>query len=318
MVSLQFIFLILEFAFGENSSLSTKKMGRGKFSMKLISDEKTRMITYHKRKKGLRKKVYELSTLCDVDTCMIMYGPEQKNHPRDFATWPESREKLRRIINRFKVKGAHPKGSRGISGYFIDRKNNIDKEISRNRLKSYEAIYRPWDERFDDFSDAQMRTALMLLDAKLDAAQRKLDDCMMITKDASSGIMGTADQAMMFQKNMNVEAINYPQPISCVKPLHYSLLPPDFNPIKMNDDQDYCANFGGMHSSDMAQSTPLNGPVYYDPTLNNPMVVPPMYDYDSTMQMMMPNLQYHYPMMQTVSNYPMYGIEFKMNNMIQR
>jgi len=52
---------------------------------------------------------------------------------------------------------------------------------------------------------------------------------------------------------MEVEGINYPQPISCVKPLDYSLLPLDFNPIRGNDDQDYFANFGGMYSSDMVQ-----------------------------------------------------------------
>jgi hypothetical protein len=58
---------------------------------------------------------------------------------------------------------------------------------------------------------------------------------------------------MMLQKNMKVEGINYLQPISCVKPLDYSLLPLDFNPIKVNDDQDYCANFGGMYNSDLVQ-----------------------------------------------------------------
>jgi hypothetical protein len=74
--------------------------------------------------------------------------------------------------------------------------------------------------------------------------EKKNDDYMVIMKDTTSGIMGT--QAMILQKNMEVEGINYPQPISCVKPLDYSLLPLDFNPIRGNDDQDYFANFGGM------------------------------------------------------------------------
>lgn len=274
--------------------------------MELISDERTRMVTYNKRKKGLEKKVFELSTLCDVEMCMIVYGPKHKDHPRDLATWPESQEKVRLMINRFKVKGVHRKGSHGISGYFIDRKKNIDKEISRNRMKSCEAIYRPWDERLDDFSDEQISIALVLLEAKLEAAQRRLDT---VREDAALGIMGT-------------QAINM-QPISCVKPLDYPSLPPlDFNPMidpikmKADHDQDYYADFGGMYSSDMVQYTPLNGPIYYDPTVNNPMVVPPMYDYNpSTMQLMLPNLQY--PMMQSVSN-PMDGFEFQMKNMIAR
>ncbi|XP_059433361.1 floral homeotic protein FBP1-like [Corylus avellana] len=287
-------------------------MGRGKFNMELISNEKTRMATYHKRKKGLKKKVYELSTLCDVETCMIIYGPKQKDHPRDFATWPESQEKLRRIISHFKVKGAHRNGSHGISRYFIDRKKNIDKEISRNRMKSCDAIFQPWDQRFDGFSEAQVSIALALLEAKLEEAQRKLD-CMV--KNATALRMMGAQG--MLQKSMEVEAMNL-QPISCLKPLdylEYPLLPLDFNPLKVEDGQDYYAGFGGMYSSDIVQYTPLNGPMYYDPTVNNPLVVPPMYDYNPTMPLMLPNQQY--PMMQTVSD-QMDGFELMMKDMIER
>jgi hypothetical protein len=43
--------------------------------------------------------------------------------------------------------------------------------------------------------------------------KKKKNDYMVIMKDTTLGIMST--QAMILQKNMEVEGINYPQPISC-------------------------------------------------------------------------------------------------------
>ena len=42
-------------------------MGRNKISIQKIKDEKIRKVTYCKRKKGILKKVMELSLLCDVE-----------------------------------------------------------------------------------------------------------------------------------------------------------------------------------------------------------------------------------------------------------
>lgn len=49
-------------------------MGRGKLNMELITNEKCRMVTYHKRKKGLIKKMQKFRILCDVDACVIILG----------------------------------------------------------------------------------------------------------------------------------------------------------------------------------------------------------------------------------------------------
>jgi len=40
-----------------------------------IVDDDSRKATYNRRRKGLLKKVYELSTLCGVIACAIVYGP---------------------------------------------------------------------------------------------------------------------------------------------------------------------------------------------------------------------------------------------------
>uniref|UniRef100_A0A803KXU1 MADS-box domain-containing protein n=1 Tax=Chenopodium quinoa TaxID=63459 RepID=A0A803KXU1_CHEQI len=48
-------------------------MGRAKIAMEFIVKEKTRNATYGKRKKGLLKKAHELSILCNVPVCIIIY-----------------------------------------------------------------------------------------------------------------------------------------------------------------------------------------------------------------------------------------------------
>ncbi|RVW77784.1 hypothetical protein CK203_063779 [Vitis vinifera] len=51
-------------------------MVRGKLPMELLADKKSRFRVFRNREKGLKKKLYELSTLCDIKACMIINGPD--------------------------------------------------------------------------------------------------------------------------------------------------------------------------------------------------------------------------------------------------
>ncbi|CAN7130576.1 unnamed protein product [Brassica rapa subsp. narinosa] len=53
-------------------------MGRAKLEIKPIQKSTNRQITYSKRKKGLMKKAYELSTLCDIDLALLMFSPSDR------------------------------------------------------------------------------------------------------------------------------------------------------------------------------------------------------------------------------------------------
>lgn len=46
--------------------LLDSKMGRARLTMDLIPNKKSRNTTFQKRKNGLKKKMYEFSTLCGV------------------------------------------------------------------------------------------------------------------------------------------------------------------------------------------------------------------------------------------------------------
>ncbi|KAF4375673.1 hypothetical protein F8388_014395 [Cannabis sativa] len=74
-----------------------KIMTRKKVKLAYINNDASRKATYKKRKKGLIKKVSELSTLCGVDACAIIYSP--------YNTQPEvypSPGGVHRIVKKFK------------------------------------------------------------------------------------------------------------------------------------------------------------------------------------------------------------------------
>ncbi|GAV83392.1 SRF-TF domain-containing protein [Cephalotus follicularis] len=50
-------------------------MTRKKVKLAYITNDSARKATFKKRKKGLMKKVNEMSTLCGIDTCAIIYSP---------------------------------------------------------------------------------------------------------------------------------------------------------------------------------------------------------------------------------------------------
>jgi hypothetical protein len=53
-------------------------MGRRKIQIRPIQDDRTRQVTFVKRKGGLFKKVYELSTLCECEVAVILFSSNGK------------------------------------------------------------------------------------------------------------------------------------------------------------------------------------------------------------------------------------------------
>ncbi|KAH7557049.1 hypothetical protein JRO89_XS11G0036500 [Xanthoceras sorbifolium] len=53
-------------------------MGRVKVPLKKVENKTYRHVSFSKRKNGLVKKAYELSTLCDVDVGLIIFSPAGK------------------------------------------------------------------------------------------------------------------------------------------------------------------------------------------------------------------------------------------------
>jgi hypothetical protein len=72
-------------------------MTRKKVKLAFITNDSARKATYKKRKKGLMKKVSELSTLCGIDACAIIYSPYDSQPD----VWPNT-SGVQRVISQFK------------------------------------------------------------------------------------------------------------------------------------------------------------------------------------------------------------------------
>ncbi|KAF5203782.1 agamous-like MADS-box protein AGL80, partial [Thalictrum thalictroides] len=72
-------------------------MARKKVKLAWIVNDSARRATFKKRKKGLMKKVSELSTLCGVEACAIIYGPEDPQPD----VWPSTPSEAHRVLTRF-------------------------------------------------------------------------------------------------------------------------------------------------------------------------------------------------------------------------
>ncbi|XP_038891516.1 agamous-like MADS-box protein AGL80 [Benincasa hispida] len=72
-------------------------MTRKKVKLAYIANDSARKATYKKRKRGLMKKVSELSTLCGIEACAIIFGPYDSQP----ELWPSS-SGVEHILSRFK------------------------------------------------------------------------------------------------------------------------------------------------------------------------------------------------------------------------
>ncbi|KAK2403843.1 agamous MADS-box protein AGL80 [Trifolium repens] len=86
-------------------------MPRRKVKLAFISEELARKVTYNKRKKGLIKKVTELTTLCDVPACAII----SSSFDSETEVWP-NREGAMKVIERYH------------HSYMLDEKRNVNQE----------------------------------------------------------------------------------------------------------------------------------------------------------------------------------------------
>lgn len=100
-------------------------MGRRKVTHQLISDKSTRRVTFRKRKEGILKKINELTILCGLRACAIIYS-DYKDGPE---VWPNRRE-VRVLLNRF---SALPKEKQ--TKYMMDQKDLMTRMIQDAKKK---------------------------------------------------------------------------------------------------------------------------------------------------------------------------------------
>uniref|UniRef100_A0A7N0UU36 MADS-box domain-containing protein n=1 Tax=Kalanchoe fedtschenkoi TaxID=63787 RepID=A0A7N0UU36_KALFE len=69
------------------------------------ADNSKKTVDFSKKASTLNKQIYELTTLCDVDACLILRTPHNQTY-----TWPESADQVRRVVGLFKSKAGTTTG----------------------------------------------------------------------------------------------------------------------------------------------------------------------------------------------------------------
>ncbi|XP_021752518.1 agamous-like MADS-box protein AGL80 [Chenopodium quinoa] len=112
-------------------------MVRKKVKLAYIENDSCRRVTYRKRVKNLVKKTRELSVLCGVDACAIIYGQDEQAP----VVWPSSEEEAKRIISDYNSKSELDPSQRGFNQYtflndsVIKAKERLLKLQRKNREK---------------------------------------------------------------------------------------------------------------------------------------------------------------------------------------
>lgn len=73
-------------------------MGRRKIEIKRIDKDRSRLVTYIKRRQGLLKKAHELATLCDAEVIVLIKDEQGKN-----MYYNSNNQDMRTALNGFKT-----------------------------------------------------------------------------------------------------------------------------------------------------------------------------------------------------------------------
>ncbi|OWM91303.1 hypothetical protein CDL15_Pgr000247 [Punica granatum] len=176
-------------------------MGRGRLALELIGKEKSRRVTFQKRKNGLLKKAKEFSILCGVDTCVIIYGtPVISDRPHVPEIWPPNPDGVARIINRYKNEVGTGRRSAKIRGavvgldeYFLERQRKLGTELAKARTSACDDLIAHLSE------EEEVILLKTLLGHKLEGAKKRLEAmksekelaALLLLQDQSNNIVPT-------------------------------------------------------------------------------------------------------------------------------
>ncbi|KAK1563464.1 hypothetical protein Q3G72_027989 [Acer saccharum] len=260
-------------------------MGQGRLNLKFIENEKARMTTYQRRKRVIKKKAEEFTTLCGVPACMIIYGPKLKNQPVEVDIWPKETSDFMEAVNLYRDKSySRAVKAYNLFDYFYGRKRKIDDTIKKLRKLNLESKFPScWDDRLNSFHVNQLRVLLAKFDNKIEAAKRKIvtikgdDDCQNSeivggNSYSSHEVLINQDQQIEVDVELRLSIINTQQPnISSVKPPVLDHHPMQFfqsqhrQPFDLNlNDNDQMTIDGGDHHHNLAvQNQVVVQPTFY-------------------------------------------------------
>lgn len=147
-----------------------------KVDLQRIANDKTRITTYKKRKASLYKKAQEFSTLCGVQTCLIVYGPTKATDEvvPEPEIWPRDETNVRDIIRKYKDTVSTSCRKETNVETFVNDVGKTNEVETKKRVKR-ENKYCSWEEKLDKCSREQLHEIFCAVDKKLHEAVMRQD-----------------------------------------------------------------------------------------------------------------------------------------------
>ncbi|ESQ31332.1 hypothetical protein EUTSA_v10005313mg [Eutrema salsugineum] len=129
--------------------------------------------SFANRLKTIFKKAYELSILCQIEVCVIYYGPNG-----ELKTWPKEKEKVKAMAFRYKAVTKRKK-SLNLQEFMEGKKENDEKNSKKKKTKrDSESVngskYPDWYPIFDHYSPNQLSRLILSLEQTLSKLQERL------------------------------------------------------------------------------------------------------------------------------------------------
>ncbi|XP_010445462.1 PREDICTED: agamous-like MADS-box protein AGL92 [Camelina sativa] len=108
-----------------------------KLKLAWVENDKARAIILKRRKEGLLKKVKELSILCDIWVCLIIFCPNEAEP----VVWP-SAERARGLVNDFFAlpKFVQKKKETDVESFLKEKTNAVRKQLMKSSKKTKEYV----------------------------------------------------------------------------------------------------------------------------------------------------------------------------------
>ncbi|KAE8076552.1 hypothetical protein FH972_015195 [Carpinus fangiana] len=113
-----------------SQSLAEEPQGERR-EKKTVTQEKT----FRRRNPTLKKKALELAELCNIPVCVISYGPDGT-----LQTWPESREDVEAIVDKY----------RNNEGAFNFSLGSLKSKTFTKNEREFEKALASWDGWLDE------------------------------------------------------------------------------------------------------------------------------------------------------------------------
>lgn len=172
-------------------------MGRKKVRLEIIRNQSVRKTTFRKRKAGLMKKVKELTTLCGIQGCAIIFN----RHGGDSQThvWPTTAE-ARAVLGRFQDlppekqtkhmknhDGSEPR-KRPLKRRRDRRESEVEVEMEVESLMRAVVDDRNEEKLFGEMRLDEMKELSRFLDCRITAIEREIDNLKTtVVDDVTSG-----------------------------------------------------------------------------------------------------------------------------------